>query len=69
MFHGGSWYCKLPAVRKPGTERPKLLDEGCPKDCGDVDIVPWKKDLYGDDYDDDTLDVMPVKVVEWEEES
>lgn len=77
LTHSGKWFCKLPAVRHPGTEPLKPLDEGCPKDCSDVTIVPWKKDLYGDDYDDgededgnNTLDVMPpVKVVEWDEET
>ena len=43
-----------------------------------MNIVPWKKDLYGDDYVDEdedednvTLDEMPmpVKIVEWDDET
>lgn len=73
LYHSGKWYCKLPAVRSPGEEPPKPLDKGCPSDCSDVAIVPWKKDLYGEEYDDDgeTLNEMPVpvRVLEWDEET
>lgn len=61
LYHSGKWSCRLPAVRSPGEDPPTPLDEGCPKDCDDKAIVPWKKDLYGEDYDDEaTVDVMPM---------
>jgi len=66
LYHSGRWYCKLPAIRSPGKEPLKSLADGCPKDCGEMDIVSWKKDLYGEEYDDDedgvTLDAMPMPV-------
>lgn len=74
LYHAGKWYCKLPAVRSPGKERPKPLDEdGCPDECDTMDIVPWKVDLFGEDYADGnpTLNEMPipVRVLEWEDET
>ena len=31
-----------------------------------MDIVPWKQDLYGDEYGDLP---MPPKIVEWDDET
>ncbi len=64
LFYAGKWYCKLPAVRHPGTEPPRPLDtDGCSEDCSDADIVTWKVDLYGGDNG------PPVRVMEWDEET
>jgi hypothetical protein len=60
--------CKLPAIRQPGIKPPTPLDDGCPEICTDLDVVEWKKDLYGDDYDDEQPQ-PPPKVLEWDEET
>lgn len=70
LYYSGRWFCKLPAIRSPGKEPPMPLDDGCPKTCADLDVVPWKKDLYGDEYeDDDELPPPLPRVVEWDEET
>jgi len=69
LFYKDAWFCKLPAVRDPGKEPPKPLQNGCPENCKDMDIVPWKRDLYGDEYDDEAEDKQLPKVVDWDDET
>lgn len=49
MYYAGAWYCKLPAIREVKSA-PMRLDLGCPSDCKDLTSVPWKRDLYPEDF-------------------
>ena len=66
LMYGKKWLCKLPAIRNPGIDLPTPLEDGCPENCPDMQIVPWKQELYGDDYEDDPT---PPQVLEWDEET
>ncbi len=65
LRYGAKDRCRHAATLNP-TAALVDLDLGCPKDCPDIQVQPWKAHLYTDL--DGQQDTEAPRTIEWEDE-